>query len=224
MNKWIYLLAIALSLTSCIGTDVLEEEIFPERVQIVSSADTIKVGESFQFIALFFNTSGEMEDVALNWRSLDNSIIEINQNGLATAVNGGTTQLIVEANAVSDTALVTAGAVTVSSTNTDARTGTFQGLNNYRVEGSFKMELLGESSVRLSFEDDFVASNGPGLFIYLTNNENSISGGIELGELKETRGAQFYDFDQADLFNVYSYVMVYCKPFGVPFGRGAFEN
>ena len=194
MNKWIIILLFPLSLASCIGTDVLEAEVFPERVQITALADTIKVGESFQFDAVFFNTSGEVEETNLDWESLDNNIVAIDQNGIATAVEAGETKIFVHAGLVTDSVMVTAGAVTVSG-NADARTGTFVGLNNYNVSGTFSMELVGESSVRLSFDDNFSTSNGPGLFVYLSNNENSVSGGVELGELKSNRGAQNYDFD-----------------------------
>lgn len=223
MNKWIIILLIPFSLASCIGTDVLEAEVFPERIQITTLADTIKVGDSFQFDAVFFNTSGEVEETSLNWESLDNNIVAIDQTGIATAVTAGETKIFVQAGLVTDSVMVTAGAVTVSG-NTGARTGTFVGLNNYNVSGGFSMELVGESSVRLSFDENFSTSNGPGLFVYLSNNENSVSGGIELGDLKSNRGVQTYDFDQPDLFNAYSYVIIYCKPFGVPFGRGAFDN
>lgn len=224
MKNWTYILIIPWLLASCIGTDILEQEIFPERVEITSAADTIKVGESFQFDALFFNTTGEMEETTLSWGSLDNSIIEVTENGLATAVNPGITHVTVQAGSVIDSIEVTAGAVTVVGTNTDPRTGTFVGVNNYSVEGSFQLELVDETLVRLSFGEDFRTQSGPGLYIYLSNSASSVAGGIELGELKETSGVQSYEFDQQDLFNVYSHVIVYCKPFGVPFGVGEFTN
>jgi len=200
MKKWISLLFIPCILVSCIGTDILEEEIFPERVQITMAADTIKVGENFQFSALFFNSTGEVEETNFTWQSMDESIFSIDQMGLATALNPGRTHIIVQAASVSDSIEVTAGEVTVIS-NTTPRSGMFVGLNNYDVEGDFTLELVSDSVVRLSFDSNFKTQNGPGLYIYLTNNENSISGGLDLGQLKANSGEQFYEFNQPDLFN-----------------------
>lgn len=218
-----YLALLPIVLCACIGTDILETEVFPEEIQITSRADTIKVGESFQFRAVFFNAIGEREEVPLLWQTEESGIITIDENGLATAVSPGTTNISVRAGVVSDTVQVTAGSSTVSATP-GLRMGTFVGLNNYRVEGSFQMELVNDSFVQLNFESNFSTSNGPGLYVYLSNNQNSVSGGLDLGELKANTGAQTYEFNNPGLFNAYQYVIIYCKPFGVPFGRGTFEN
>ncbi|MEM1134807.1 MAG: DM13 domain-containing protein [Bacteroidota bacterium] len=222
MNKLIIPTFISLMLTACIGTDILEEEIFPERVQITTFANSIKVGENFKFEAVFFGATGEIEDVSLTWGTADENVINVAQNGEATALAEGMTYVIVNVGDIRDSVAVTAGGETVV---TDGqRTGEFVGLNNYSVEGNFSMELVGTTTVRLNFSENFRVSNGPGLYVYLSNNDNSVSGGLELGKLSATSGAQSYEFDQPDLFNAYSYVIIYCKPFGVPFGRGTFTN
>ena len=44
-----------LFLVSCIGTDIVEQELVPARVAITARADSIKIGESYQFPAQYFD-------------------------------------------------------------------------------------------------------------------------------------------------------------------------
>ncbi len=61
------------------------------------------------------------------------------------------------------------------------------------------------------------------MYIYLSPEEEGVSGGVNLGELKSTSGAQTYaipaSVDPAD----FDYVIIYCQPFGVPFGTATLE-
>lgn len=221
MNRLILLLFFPLILFSCIGTDVIDDEVFPEKIQITNSVSALKVGESYLFEAVYFGTSGEMEDVELTWTTANESILSISKGGLATAIDTGMTYVIVKSGITSDSVSVTSGSATVISET--ERRGSFQGLNNYTVEGSFTLELKG-SSFDLVFAENFSATQGPGLHVYLTNNTNSVSGGVDLGELKANSGGQTYEVEDKELFNAYDYVMIYCKPFGVPFGLGTIEN
>ncbi|MBT29022.1 DM13 domain-containing protein [Chondrinema litorale] len=220
-KKLLIFLFFALLLYSCIGTDIVEDEVFPENLQITSAASSLKVGESFQFRAIYFGTSGKMEDVNLTWRTANPNILSIAQSGIATALDTGTTYVIVSTASISDSVTVTTGAATVVSET--ERRGTFAGLNSYDVEGDFILEQKG-SSLELTFSGNFSATQGPGLHVYLTNNNNSVSGGVDLGELKANSGAQTYEIEDTELFNAYSYIMIYCQPFGVPFGLGTFDN
>jgi hypothetical protein len=81
----------------------------------------------------------------------------------------------------------------------------------------------GESGALLSFAENFQSQAGPGLYVYLSPIGNGVSGGIELDELKSNSGAQEYplpeDIDPAD----FEFVIIYCKPFGVPFGAAQLQ-
>lgn len=72
-----------------------------------------------------------------------------------------------------------------------------------------------DNTLTLELQEDFSSSNGPGLFIYLTNNGTSIAGGIEVGELQSSTGADSYSLPQGVTLSQFDQVLIYCKPFGV---------
>ena len=216
--KYLPLLAL---LVSCIDTDIVDQELVPARVSITSKADSIRIGDSFQFQAQYFDDLGNVVDADITWASSDPSIISIQGSGLATANSEGNVTISAMANETSDMVMVNAGEST--SVPPNERTGTFRGNRDYVVNGTFTLsdnpgELL------LTFSDDFSATNGPGLYVYLTNSESSTSGGVELGELQSNNGAQTYEVDDEVQLGTYDYVLVYCKPFGVAFGIGKFDE
>ena len=221
-TKLIYLKYLfLLSLVSCIGTDIVEQELVPARVAITARAESIKVGESYQFQAQYFDDLGNIVDTDITWASTDPSIISIDEMGLATANSEGDVTISAMANGVSDMVLVSAGENT-SVVQTE-RSGTFEGNRSYVVTGVFTLSQE-SGELQLTFSDDFSTSNGPGLYVYLTNSESSTSGGIELGALQSNTGAQTYNIDEDIQLGTYDYVLIYCKPFGVAFGIGKFDE
>ena len=208
-------------LTSCIGTDIVEEELMPARVAITTVADSIRVGDSFLFQAQYFDDRGNITEADITWASTDPAIISIDESGLATANTAGTVSISAMANDATDIVTVHAGENTTVSQS--QRTGTFRGNRNYIVSGTFTLSnATGE--LELTFSDDFSTSNGPGLFIYLTNSASSTTGGLELGALQSSTGAQTYSVSDDIQIGTYDYVLVYCKPFGVAFGIGKFDE
>lgn len=221
-TKLIYLKYLfLLFLVSCIGTDIVEQELVPARVAITARAESIKVGESYQFQAQYFDDLGNIVDTDITWASTDPSIISIDEMGLATANSEGDVTISAMANGVSDMVLVSAGENT-SVVQTE-RSGTFEGNRSYIVTGVFTLSQE-SGELQLTFSDDFSTSNGPGLYVYLTNSESSTSGGIELGALQSNTGAQTYNIDEDIQLGTYDYVLIYCKPFGVAFGIGKFDE
>ena len=221
-TKLIYLKYLfPLFLVSCIGTDIVEQELVPARVAITARAESIKIGESYQFQAQYFDDLGNIVDTDITWASTDPSIISIDEMGLATANSEGDVTISAMANGVSDMVLVSAGENT--SVVQNERTGSFRGNRDYVVTGVFTLSQE-SGELQLTFSDDFSTSNGPGLYVYLTNSESSTSGGLELGQLQSNTGAQTYNIDEDIQLGTYDYVLVYCKPFGVAFGIGRFDE
>ncbi|MTI20947.1 hypothetical protein E1176_07930, partial [Fulvivirga sp. RKSG066] len=218
--KLILKLAVILNLTwlysSCIGTDVIEELNQPEQLQITSAIMSIQVGDSVLFMADYFNQMGERDEVMVDWSSTDNAIISIDANGLARAHQEGEVLIFAMVNALKDSVMISAGAETIAE---NARMATFQGKNNYTVEGDAFLEES-ESSLTLRFDSNFRASNGPGLHVYLSNSAESVAGGVDLGSLKSNTGAQTYTVPDDINLNTYNFIIIYCQPFNVPFGAG----
>ncbi len=209
-------------INSCIGTDVVDDIIVEERLSINSRLQSLAIGDNYQFMANFFNRLGAAETAAIEWSSNDPSIISITADGLAQAHMEGIVTISAMFMGLEDSVELRASDETVEGAN--QRQGRFMGTNNYEVNGDFVLEEA-EGKLRLTFASNFAASSGPGLFIYLSNQPNNISGGLELGRIQSNRGEQVYETDLQNAgLNTFNYVLVWCKPFGVLFGRGEFEN
>lgn len=215
-------LITVLALSSCIGTDIVEELQVPEEVAISSAIDSLSIGDTFQFAADHFDDFGSRTDENVNWSSSDAAVISIDNAGLATAVTEGDAFIRAWVSSTVDSVKVNSGMTT--SMMEVSRSGNLQGISSYTVVGRFTLSDVG-SSLELTFGDDFSASNGPGLFVYMSNSPNSVTGGVEVGRLARNRGTQTYIINKNNAqLNTYSHVVIYCKPFGVPFGFGAFNN
>ncbi|MGK7396497.1 MAG: DM13 domain-containing protein [Candidatus Cyclobacteriaceae bacterium M3_2C_046] len=220
--KVIYYVPLVLILCfSCIGTDIVEQELVPEMMRISQKVEALKVGETFMFGADYFNNTGELSGVPVMWSSTNSNIIAIDESGNATAISPGQTYIIAMYQSVKDSVLVESGEETIIPS--DLRTGTFQGANNYTVSGDFSLADQ-SGQLLLQFNNNFRTSNGPGLHVYLSNQSSSVSGGIDLGELKSNQGSQQYDVPAEVNLSTYNFVIIYCKPFGVPFGYGQLNN
>lgn len=189
---------------------------------IISFAEvnnTLAVGESIQLMADVLNADGNViDDVTIEWSSSNEEIFSVSENGLVTSLAEGSATITARVDE-------TTGSITFSTSEatTKVRLGEFRGINGYRAEGNTELvEANGE--LTLSLLDNFSTSNGPGLYLYLSNNESSISGGIEVGELRNNSGADSYAVPAGITFSQYSHVIIYCKPFGVGFATAALED
>lgn len=218
IRNYFFLLVL---LTGCIGTDLVEQETMPARIAITTRADGIRVGDSYQFQAQYFDELGNIVDADVTWSSSDPAVISIDASGLAMANSEGSVTISAMANGAVDMVGVIAGENTTVPRN--ERTGTFQGNRDYEVSGTFTLsDATGE--LQLTFSEGFSTSNGPGLFVYLTNSASSTTGGVELAALQSNTGAQTYNVGNGVQLGTYDYVLIYCKPFGIAFGIGKFEE
>lgn len=176
-------------------------------VIVLSSPNTsLPVGESLSLSAEGLNLAGETIALPnLSWSSSDPDIVSVDANGLATAEAPGTARITASSGMIS-------GGLDLTVAGTQ-RSGNFQGANGYSASGSV---VVSESAVEL--QNNFSTSSGPGLFLYLSNSSGSVSGGVSLGELQANSGAQSYPLPAGVGPDDYDFVIVYCQPFGVPFG------
>ena len=222
MKSHLCMLLASVTLFSCIGTDIVEEIIVDEQLTITSRILTLAISESYQFNVDFFDAMGERGDAEVVWTSSDEQIIFITTDGLATAVSTGDVLITVVSGAVRDEIMLTGGGTTTF--RALERTGDFMGLRDYTVRGDFTLEENGEN-LELTFSTNFAASNGPGLFVYLSNNPTRVTGGVEVGRLKANSGSQTYTISRTRAqLETYNHIVIYCKPFGVGFGTGEFDN
>jgi hypothetical protein len=213
-------------LTSCIGDDIVEDYVSPV-IRIQNPVSSIEEGTIYQFQHQFINNVGQEETVSPTWSSADEAILTIDQSGLATAIAEGNTNITISfEDEFGETATrnepVEVGASTVV-IEPMMRAGSVATTSSYPLKGDFVLTELPGGNLTLSFGDDYNADNRlPGLFVYLSNNPNTISGAYEIGAVETFNGAHSYTFAGAGL-NEYAYVLYFCKPFNVKVGDGEIQ-
>lgn len=209
--------AMAFDLTSNeVRVTVVERAGEVAAVSVIAEKTLLETGESVPLRAEVLNVEGNVIDgTNVDWASDDESVITVDDSGLATAVAPGSATVTATADAAE-------GQLRLTVADGNVRMASFAGLNGYDVNGGAEL-TVNAGSLQLTLLDNFSASSGPGLYLYLSNNERSIAGGVEIGELRKNSGADTYTVTPGIMINTYDYVLVYCKPFGVPFGAALFN-
>ncbi len=219
--KRILLILPLLFLQACIGDDIINDFVEPE-LRITNPLDTLGIGDSFQFQTMYLNAIGLEETADPVWSSSDPSVISISAEGLATANALGSAvisaEVMPDSVLVQDEFILNVGETTVQ--NASIIEGFIQTTSSYVLTGDFTLEENG-NELLLSFENNYEASSAlPGLYLYLSNNSNSVNGAFEVGPVSVFSGAHTYNIPDAGLFD-YSYLVYFCKPFNVKVGDGA---
>lgn len=217
-------------LQGCIGDDIINDFV-PERVQIISTLDTLKVGDSFQLEATFFDEAGRAQSLEINWKSLEPTVISVDNKRIARALKAGLAGIVASASlpvsgkTVADTITVIAGKATVVNSNENQRNGKLNSTSSYVLEGDFSLKNNSSGNIVLDFDSNYKASSSlPGLYVYLTNNPTTTNGALEIGKVVVFNGAHSYTLPSNVQLNTYSHVLFFCKPFNVKVGDGKFEN
>jgi ABC-type transport system substrate-binding protein len=217
--------------TGCIGDDVVLDTI-EERLNITSPIDSLQIGNTHQFEAVFFNNIGVQEERTIDWTSTDEAILSVNNNGLATGIAAGTAQIFAEieieaGNVIRDEMTIVVTEEEVEEPVIDepiSRSGTIGTTSSYALTGDFVLEET-ETGLVLRLADNYNASTAlPGLYVYLTNNPNTLNNAFEIGKVETFSGEHSYEITTDADLNTYSHVLYFCKPFGVKVGDGAIEE
>ena len=214
-------------MSSCIGDDIIDDRVDPE-IRVTNLIDTIALNSSYQFEATFFNNVGRETATNFFYNSSDESIISINDQGLATALSLGavtiTTIVEFEGANVEETFDLVVGNETTVVPESLTRNGVIRTTTFYDLEGNFIIEKTGdEVGIRIDIDDTYRASTSlPGFYVYLTNNPNSIAGAYEIGEVTTFEGAHSYEIPDVGI-NDFGYLLYFCKPFNVKVGDGKIE-
>ncbi len=220
---------IICNLYSCIGDDFIEDFVEPE-LRITSTIGSLEVNTSFQMSFMYLNNVGLQETVDATWSSSDENIATINPDGLVSAVGAGnvvitasydngenllTDVIEIEIIEIGEEPIV----IELLEFSGMAQTTTF-----YPLKGSFTLAEQENNNLLLSFDDDYCTTAAlPGLYIYLSNNRNSIAGAKEIDEVTVFSGAHEYEIEDAGI-NEYSFIVFFCKPFNIKIGDGEIIN
>ena len=224
----IFLLFIVLIFQSCIQNDYLDDQI-DERVSFSNPIDEILLNDTHQLTATFFNNVGQEENQTFNWTSSQPNIISVTNNGLITALAEGnsiiTAMVTIHGAIISEEISITVTTDPIDNNGPVEKTGTIVSTSSYTLTGDFTItEIEGSPNLDLIIDSNYQASSSlPGLYIYLSNNPNSISGAYEIGAVTVFNGSHNYQIPDTGI-NDYKYILYWCKPFSVKVGHGEIND
>ena len=201
-------------------------ELKSEEIIFLNPVESIAITETYQYNVAYYNSLGEQETVNITWSSEDTSIATVDSNGLVTGISMGVTtikaQTLVGTKTIENTTTIT---ITQEAQNSNKRSGTIVSTSNYALKGDFTLEEIeNTNNLKLSLASNYEASTSlPGLYIYLSNNPNSIANALEIGPVSIFTGAHSYTITNKGI-NDYSYVLYWCKPFNVKVGEGKIND
>ncbi len=216
----IYVLLACSVLTGCIGNDFVFDEVDPV-LRITTSIDTMQINTTLQFEQMYLNNIGVEESVNATWVSSDESVIAISTDGLAEALQEGSSVIATEYH-TADGMLrdeITVYVGQTASTGGASASGVIQTTSSYLLEGDFTIQET-ENGIRIEIAENYRASTAlPGLYVYLTNNKNTTANALEIGAVQVFSGAHQYDIPNVKVSD-YSHILYFCKPFNVKVGDG----
>ena len=215
-----------LNLAGCVGDDFILDNV-AEEVRITNPIDSLRIGDTHQFEANYFNQIGLEEMQEIRWSSSDLTIMNVEAGGLATGLEAGEVfvnayALLNNGDTITDQHLIIVNTEATSSQSL-ARKGSIQTTSSYALTGEFTLTEE-DGDLVLTFGEDYRASSAlPGLYVYMTNNPNSVNGAFEIGAVTEFSGAHSYRFSGVEL-NQFNHLLYWCKPFAVKVGDGDFDE
>ncbi|MEW4922451.1 Ig-like domain-containing protein [Algibacter sp. 2305UL17-15] len=211
---------ITISITPNISGPKSEEIVF------LNPTGSIAISKTYQYNVAYYNTFGEEETATFTWSSDNPSVATVDANGLVTGISVGTAtikaQTIVNNKTIANTTSIT---ITEVVQNTNTKSGTIMTTSSYTLQGDFTLsEIENSNNLKLAIASNYEASTSlPGLYVYLSNNPNSIGSALEIGAVSVFSGEHSYTIDNKGI-NDYSYVLYWCKPFGVKVGEGKIND
>jgi Bacterial Ig-like domain (group 2)/Electron transfer DM13 len=211
-------------LSSCIGTDLIEETEVPEQLLISTNISSIKIGNQLQMAAIFTNKFGMTENKTIIWSTSTPEIASVTSSGLVIAKKAGDAVIKANAGNTEVTRIIIVSNDPLPDTSSQTRNGTFKsaGAGSYSVAGEIMITTQNGKS-KITVKDNFKASIGPSLFLLLTNHTNGsymvvnnnpaingTSAQISLTRLTNFQGAMSWDVPAGVDVKNYKYALLYC--------------
>ena len=161
---------------SCVGTDIIDDPIIPERVTIGPRITTLEVGKEQIFTTKYTNQYGTEEAAkSIIWRSNDPSKVTIDASGKAKSLAFGKVTLYATVGKATDSLVLnqtqTGGGGTASDT-TFLRRGVFQSRTGaYTAVGNVRIQTV-KGVTQIITDANLNVSPGPSLYLLLANHTN----------------------------------------------------
>ena len=191
-----------------------------ERLSINNPTEELNINNTYQYTTTYTNSTGETENTSITWQSSNTSVITVSNTGLITAVAPGEAIITATVNSSSNT-LTTQDTVIVKGNAAQEKTGTLRTSSSYELKGSFTLkEIPNTNDLELRIDENYVASQRlPGLYLYFTNNINTVANAKEIEKVTVFKGAHTYIIKNTGI-NDFSHLLYWCKPFGIDVGNG----
>ena len=161
---------------SCVGTDIIDDPIIPERVTIAPRITTLEVGKEQTFTTKYTNQYGVEEAAkSIVWRSNDPNKVTIDATGKAKSLVLGKVMLYATIGKATDSLVLnqtqTGGGGTASDT-TFLRRGVFKsGTTSYTTVGNVRIQTV-KGVTQIITDANLNVSHGPSLYFLLANHTN----------------------------------------------------
>lgn len=190
-------------------------------------ADRVHIDQTGKITAL---NEGEVL-VTVQTHGLQGKLIQIQfeftitpktSTAIETTPTGSTTETTSPYTATTGTTTTTATTGTTTDTGVVVASNFFEGqirsTSSYQLQGDFRYKHNGIQII-LSLNSNYKASSSlPGLYVYLTNNPSTPSGGYEIGKVTVFEGPHQYILPPSIMLRDYIYILYWCKPFTVKVG------
>lgn len=100
---------------------------------------------------------------------------------------------------------------------------------SYNMTGTAYLERFDDGTIQLRLGEDFLTERGPDVQIYLSNDSTSIAGGVMIGDIGDTDGANHFNgeivFDVPSdvVIGEYSHIVFRCITFSAFWGSGSWS-
>lgn len=214
---------LTIVITSCVGDDIVEDRV-TEDLRIYNAIDTIGFGTTYQFETRYLDNVGVRMDADVEWSSSDALVVSITNNGLAEGIESGSVMITAEIQGIDDY-LIQQIEVVVGENTTEVeveeaiKEGKIITTSSYLLEGDFTVQEV-DGDLIVEVASNYKASTSlPGLFVYLSNNANSIGGAHEIAAVTTFNGAHTYTIPNVKIDD-YKFLLYFCKPFNIKVGDG----
>lgn len=223
MRTFYYLLLAVLTMTSCIGDDIIEDFVEPQ-LRLLSPPSQLLLGDTVTLGFTFLDETGQEASIEATYTSSNMSIATVNLDGQVSAVAEGQVDIVIWADYMQQSYADTATLViTMDSTlimQAEQRRGQVSTTSSYVLSGNFTI-TQSEDQLIIEFGEDYVADRAlPGLYVYLTNNTATTRDAYEIGAVEVFDGAHSYTIEGVGIDD-FSDLLYFCKPFNVKVGDGA---
>ena len=192
-----------------------------EMMSINNPLNKLMVGETHQYTTTYTDNTGQNKDVSVSWSSSNEAIASINQEGFLTATNIGEVTIKASYTNANGEEILDTNTFSIQGKAVNTKSGTIRSTSSYELTGTFMLsEIPGTNNLELKIENNYKASTSlPGLYLYLTNNPNTIANAKKIQKVAVFNGAHSYIIENTSI-NEFSHLLYWCKPFSVKVGDG----